>query len=170
VVEQSRAGHEQHLVHLLKSAIAPVVGIGDIQRRFGVAAERRIERSHQERLVRRRSQRKHVITIGPIHRDEKIKAVEVAGRSQFAGGVDEAQAVCARDLHTSRVGPASRVPAARAAGINAESVGYAAIGDHVLKDALGQRRAADVSKADEEDTDWLGRHRGGGVDRGAVRH
>jgi hypothetical protein len=88
--------------------------------------------------------------VAAVHGEDEVEAVEV-GAPHLARDAGDVDAVPRAHLDGARVRPVARVEVVGARGVDLEGACEAGRPREVDEDRLGQGRAADVARADEEE-------------------
>ncbi|OBP73159.1 hypothetical protein BAE42_13455 [Mesorhizobium loti] len=100
--------------------------------------------------VPRGRQRPEVGDVRAVHAEDQVETGEILTQDlacSLSGNVD---AVTHRDRDRAWIGRRADLPAAGGGRIEQHMAALASLGPDGAKDALGQRRAADVAEADEQ--------------------
>ena len=147
IVEQSGGGRLNQIEDDIETAIAAVIGVGNI----GAAEVRRELQEHVEAVfLSQGAEALKIAVVFRIHGDDIIKAVEILAfdlTAALRGKIDAAQ--LGSPLGAA-VGGLADVPAADAGGIDADPVGQALAFDQRPEDTFGGGRAADVAETDKQ--------------------
>ncbi len=120
-----------------------------------------IRLQEQLQLVLRRAPAFEILSIGFVHANQMIEAIEVFGRD-LASTTSKHDAVLFGNRSGSVIGALAGVPLTCSGGIDQESISYAALVQLVQKRSFSQRAAADIAHTYKENA-GLGRctHRRG---------
>ncbi len=152
-IKQRIARGIDELEDLLKPFITAVVGIGHLYGPGGL-----VMREQERYLGCRRAARQEMITIVSIHADDVVELVKVLLR-HLAGPADKRDAIALSGLPHAMIRQFASMPPAGAGRVDTETVRDAALVHLMKKEPLGQRTAADIAHADEQNGDAL-RHGG----------
>ncbi len=138
-IEQPVACACEHVVDVIESVVAAVIGIRNLGRLAGKerGGDRGIELAQESGARGRCAMGLEGAEVGSIHRKEKVEALEVADL-ELTGAVVQAYAVARGGLAGARIGEFAGMPPARAAGIERELREHASPACQVREDSLRQ--------------------------------
>jgi hypothetical protein len=152
VIEEAAARRLADVEHAFEAAGAAVIGVGHV---FAVAGG---ELEEQAQLVRATfaRERRQVAVIGPVHGEDEVEFEKVFGPRLARAEVADLDPPLRRRAAGARVRAVTDMVVAGTGGIACDGVVEPRLTHKGIEHALGGGRAADVSHADEQDTNHGG--------------